>query len=158
MKIGHVGEDCNVDPVNLNGGNVKIKVMHITSKHFNKAQAKEARGNKLLSLKLISSNTIPHIKIICVYLDVESQTDKNTVERVWTKLTNKVELALRRGEGVVFLGDLNRPLQAPTPSHRTKLLLDWERNGLIKILNDRTVPTRPSNREGFCRGPWFGVC
>ena len=56
-KVGYVGKDCNDDPVNLKECNIKNKVVHITSKHFNKAKAREARGNKSLNLKLISSNT-----------------------------------------------------------------------------------------------------
>ena len=30
-KVGHVGKDCIDDPVSLNEGNVKKKVVHITS-------------------------------------------------------------------------------------------------------------------------------
>jgi hypothetical protein len=46
-----------------------------------------------------------------------------------------------RGEGVVVMGDLNRPLQLPKPSFGTKLLTEWEEKGLVHILNDKRIPT-----------------
>ena len=59
-------------------------------------------------------------------------------------------MALSRGEEVIIMGDLNRPLQLPNPSHGTKLLLDWERTGQVKILNNRHVHTRidPATKKG----------
>ena len=60
--------------------------------------------------------------IFGVYLDCEKDIIKT--EHVWSKL-GKVEVALSRGEEVILMGDLNRPLQLPTPSHGTKILLDW---------------------------------
>ena len=63
---------------------------------------------------------------------------------------SKVEVALGRGEGVVLMGDLNRPLQAPRPSIETKFLTDWESEGAIYILNDKNISTRidPHTGEG----------
>ena len=48
------------------------------------------------------------------------------------------------------MGDLNRPLQTPTPSFGTKLLLDWEETGQVKILNNRSIHTRidPCTKKG----------
>ena len=78
------------------------------------------------------------------------EKDVIKTERVWSKLVGKVEVALSRGEEVILMGDLNRPLQLPTPSHGTKLLLDWERTGQVKILNNRHVHTRidPATKKG----------
>ena len=55
------------------------------------------------------------------------------------KLVSKVDVALGRGEGVILMGDLNRPLQSPRPSFGTKLLLDWENIGTVYILNDGRI-------------------
>ena len=59
-------------------------------------------------------------------------------------------MALSRGEEVIIMGDLNRPLQLPNLSHGTKLLLDWERTGQVKILNNEHVHTRidPATKKG----------
>ena len=69
---------------------------------------------------------------------------------MWTKLVGKVETALGRGEEVILIGDFNRPLQAPTPSHGTKLLLEWKKTGQVKILNNKHVHTRidPATKKG----------
>ena len=91
-------------------------------------------------IHLLVKNTVPNTNIIRVYLDCEKDAIKT--ERVWTKLVGKVETALGRGEEVILIGDFNRPLQAPTPSHGTKLLLEWEQTGQVKILNNHKVHTR----------------
>jgi exonuclease III len=94
--------------------------------------------------------TTPNLNIIGCYLDVESRQDNSTVERVWTKLVSKVDIALGRGEGVILMGDLNRPLQSPRPSFGTKLLLDWEELGTMYILNNKDISTRidPFTKKG----------
>ena len=81
---------------------------------------------------------------------MESRQDNCTVERVWTKLVSKVDIALGRGEGVILMGDLNRPLQSPRPSFGTKLLLDWEELGTMYILNNKDISTRidPHTKKG----------
>ena len=79
--------------------------------------------------------TNPNLSIIGCYLDIESRQDKSTIE-------SKVEVALGRREGVVLMGDLNRPLQAPRPIFGTQLLLDWESTGTVFILNKKEIPTR----------------
>ena len=71
-------------------------------------------------IHILIKSTIPNLNIIGCYLDVESRQDNNSIERVWTKLVSKIEVAIGRGEGVVLMGDLNRPLQAPKPSFGTK--------------------------------------
>ena len=62
----------------------------------------------------------------------------------------RIEIALGRGEEVILMGDLNRPLQSPIPSFGTKLLLDWEKTGQVKILNNKHVHTRidPCTKKG----------
>ena len=51
---------------------------------------------------------------------------------------------------MILRGDLNRPLQTPNPSFGTKLLLDWEETGQIKILNNKQIHTRidPCTKKG----------
>ena len=80
------------------------------------------------------------MNIIGAYLDCEKDVIKT--ERVWSKLTGRIEIALGRGEEVILMGDLNRPLQSPIPSFGTKLRLDWEKTGQVKILNNRHVRDR----------------
>ena len=99
-------------------------------------------------IHILIKSTIPNINIIGCYLDVESRQDNNSIERVWTKLVAKIEVAIGRGEGVVLMGDLNRPLQAPKPSYGTKLLNEWEDKGTIHILNNRAISTRIDPHTG----------
>ena len=91
---------------------------------------------------MLIKRTNPNLSVIRCYLDVESRKDNSTIEKVWTKVVSKVETAIGRGEGVVLLGDLNRPLQTPRPSFGKKLLLDWEDTGTVFILNKKEIPTR----------------
>ena len=88
-------------------------------------------------IQLLVTNTIPKLNIIGCYLDGESRSDNMTIERVWSSLTYKVEGALGRGEGVIIMGDMNRPLQTPRPSFGTKLLMEWEESGIVSILNKK---------------------
>ena len=99
---------------------------------------------------LLLKSTVPNVNIIGVYLDCEKDVIKT--ERVWSKLVGKVEVALSRGEEVIIMGDLNRPLQLNTPSHGTKLLLDWERTGQVKIINNKHTD-RFRNQERVNTGP-----
>ena len=64
-------------------------------------------------IHVLVKSTVPNLNIIGCYLDIESRQDNSTIERIWTKLVSKVEVAMGRGEGVVLMGDLNRPLQSP---------------------------------------------
>jgi hypothetical protein len=96
---------------------------------------------ELEMIHILLKNTIPNLNVIGCYLDVESRQNNNTIERVWTKLVSKIEVAIGRGEGVVLMGDLKRPLQAPKPSYGTKLLTEWEAKGSVHILNDKTIST-----------------
>ena len=106
------------------------------------------KDEELEFVYLLLKNTIPNVNIIGAYLDGEKDVIKT--ERVWSKLTGRIEIALSRGEEVILMGDLNRPLQTPTPSFGTKLLLDWEETGQVKILNNRNVHTRidPCTKKG----------
>ena len=99
-------------------------------------------------IHVLVKSTVPNLNIIGCYLDVESRQDNITVERIWTKLVSKVEVAVGRGEGVVLMGDMNRPLQTQKPSFGTKLLMEWEKKGLVHILNDKGIPTRIDPHTG----------
>jgi hypothetical protein len=103
---------------------------------------------ELKIIHLLVKNTVPNTNIIGVCLDCKKDAIKT--EHVWTKLVGKLETALRRGKEVILIGDFNRPLQAPIPSHGTKLLLDWEQTGQVKILNNKNVHTRidPATKKG----------
>ena len=75
------------------------------------------------------------------YLDVD-RSDKDKTSRVWHKLKDKVNQAIAKGESTILLGDLNRPLNNDRPSFGTKLLNDWIEEGYVKLINNRTTPTR----------------
>ena len=62
-------------------------------------------------VQLLLKNTIPNINIIGAYIDCEKDVIKT--ERVWSKLTGRIEIAISRGEEVILMGDLNRPLKSP---------------------------------------------
>ena len=96
---------------------------------------------------LLLKYTIPNINIIGAYLDCEKDIIKT--KRIWSKLTGRIEIALGRGEEVILMGDLNRPLQSSIPTFGTKILLDWEKTGQVKILNNktRTHMNRPMHKE-----------
>ena len=79
--------------------------------------------------------------IFACYLDVE-RSDKDKTSRVWHKLIYKINQAIARGEGTILIGDLNRPLNNDRPSFGTKPLNDWIEKGFVKLLNDRSTPTR----------------
>ena len=99
-------------------------------------------------IHVLVKSTVPNLNIIGCYLDIESRQDNSTIERIWTKLVSKVEVAMGRVDGVVLMGDLNRPLQSPKPSFGTKLLTEWEEKGLVHILNDKGIPTRIDPHTG----------
>ena len=69
-------------------------------------------------MHLLLKNTIPNVNIIGAYLDCEKDVIKT--EHVWSKLTGRIEIALGKGEEVILMGDLNRPLQSPILSFGTK--------------------------------------
>ena len=111
---------------------------------------KEIKSDQFYKDKGIISNLLNSNR----ELDDETFTDLliDTIktELVWSKLVRKVEIALSRGKEVILMGDFNRPLQLPTPSYGTKLLLDWEKTGQVTILNKKHVHTRidPATKKG----------
>ena len=100
-------------------------------------------------IHLINKDTTPQLNIIGIYLDVESRMNAEDIESKWAKLTNKVEEILERGEAVSILGDFNRPLFTTNPSKGTKLLLEYLKEGKMKLLNSN-IPTRtdPVTKKG----------
>ena len=81
------------------------------------------------------------------YVDVESRTTADKVQSHWSKLTNKIEDILSRGEAVSLQGDFNRPLECPRPSMGTKLLREWVKEGKMRLLDDK-IPTRIDPASG----------
>ena len=57
-------------------------------------------------------------------------------------MTDKINQAIAKGEGTILIGNLNRPLNNDRPSFGTKLLNDWIEEGYVKLLNDRSTPTK----------------
>ena len=66
------------------------------------------------------------------YVYTNGGKDVIKTERVWSKLVGRIEITLSRGEEVILMGDLNRPLQTPNPSLESLTpkdsLIIWESN------------------------------
>ena len=105
-------------------------------------------NEELEIVHILLKHTTPNISILGCYLDVESRSDNDKTSRTWQKLVTKIDMAISRGEGVVVMGDLNRPLQKIRPSFGTKLLLQWAESGVVTILNDTKINTRIDPRTG----------
>ena len=95
---------------------------------------------------LMIKDTNPALHIMGVYLDCESRTRVDDIRRIWSKLVDKVESVLVRGEAVALLGDFNRAIDDPELTCGKKLLIEWLQKGNVSLLNDDT-PTRfePNN-------------
>ena len=90
------------------------------------------------------NHTTPALNIVGLYLDVESRTKIDDIDKVFSLLQYKVEEILSRSESCVILGDWNRPeLFTDKDSYASKQLREWIENEEVdlKLLNDST-PTR----------------
>ena len=85
----------------------------------------------------INDTSVP-TNLLGVYLDVESRSNVDAVKEGWFKLLNIAKEVLDRGEALILMGDLNRPLYSEKVSPGTKLLLDWIKEDTMEILNDNT--------------------
>ena len=56
--------------------------------------------------------------------------------------TDKINQAIANEEGTILKGDLNSPLNNDRHSFGTKLLNVWIEEGYIKLLNNRSTPTK----------------
>ena len=61
-----------------------------------------------------------------------------------------IDASLQRGEAVVLIGDLNRPIQCDRKSKGTTMLLDWVGQDKMSLLNFPYVSTRfdPRTKKG----------
>ena len=104
--------------------------MYIANHLSNSIARVPEEDEELEIVHILLKHTTPNISIIGCYLDVESRSDNDKISRTWQKLVTKIDMAISRGEGVVVMGDLNRPLQQTRPSFGTKLLLQWAESGV----------------------------
>ena len=95
-------------------------------------------------------NCVPAMNIIAVYLDVESRSTVDEVDKIFQLYTSKVNEILEKGESVICIGDHNKPLQNEKDSHRTKLLKQWLSDETMNLLNDPSISTRidPASGKG----------
>ena len=93
---------------------------------------------------LIIKNTVPHIHLFGVYLDGEAKLSNEKTEKIWSRLRSLIENAIENQEGIILMGDLNRPISNAQSKmqYGTQLLEDWLKEGLVQLLNDRSIPTR----------------
>ena len=97
------------------------------------------------------NHTTPALNILGLYLDVESRTKIDDLDRVFGLLQYKVENILSHGESCIIIGDWNRPeLFTDKDSYATKQLKEWLENEEtdVKLLNDDT-PTRQNPIGGM---------
>ena len=95
-------------------------------------------------IHLIIKKTVPHIHLFGVYLDGESKLSNEKTEKIWSRLRSLIENAIVNQEGIILMGDLNRPISNAQSKmqYGTQLLEDWLNEGLVQLLNDRSIPTR----------------
>ena len=95
-------------------------------------------------------NCVPAMNIIAVYLDVESRSTVDEVDKIFQLYTSKVNEILEKGESVICIGDHNKPLQNEKDSHGTKLLKQWLSDETMNLLNDPSISTRidPASGKG----------
>ena len=94
--------------------------------------------------------------LIVAYLDVESSCTADTFEKKWHKVTAKVEASLQRGEGVIMMADMNRPLQCKRKSKGTYLLLEWVKLDKMSLLNNHSTSNRYN--PGTNKGSTLDLC
>ena len=90
------------------------------------------------------NHTTPALNVIGLYLDVESRTKVDDLNKIFALLQYKVDEIMSRGESCIILGDWNRPeLFTNKETYATKQLKEWIENDEVdvKLLNDDT-PTR----------------
>ena len=103
---------------------------------------------EIVHLLLKSTNPMTHI--LGVYLDVESRTSVAKVSEAWSSFTRILDDIISKGEAVITIGDMNRPIDKQKPSHGTKLLMDYINTGTVALINNPEIPTRidPSTKAG----------
>ena len=92
----------------------------------------------------------PMTHIVGVYLDVESRTSVTQTAATWNKLTNIFKDILSKGEILLAIGDMNRPIDKSKPSHGTKLLHEFLKESTVEMINNPSEPTRidPATKMG----------
>ena len=90
----------------------------------------------------------PACNIISVYL--ESGMNKEEAEKTHAILQRKVDTCTKNGEDVIIMGDCNAPMNPGTKTNvpAQKIIEEWEKSGKVRILNDKTRPTRvPTQKD-----------
>ena len=84
----------------------------------------------------------PSCNIISVYLS--SGMTKEDAEKTHAILQRKVDICAAKGEDVIIMGDCNAPMNPGTFTKvpAQKIIEEWEKSGKVRILNDKTKPTR----------------
>ena len=93
-------------------------------------------SSEIEMIHLINKDSTPQLNIIGIYLDVESRQSVDELESVWGKLTSKIDSLINKGEAVILIGDMNRPLFSTNMSKGTKLLMEYVQEGTVRILNN----------------------
>ena len=124
---------------------VSIAVKQDLVKHVIRIPHENYEGFEIVHLR-INDVAVP-TNLLGVYQDVESRCKSEMVKQSWAQLMSIANDIIHRGEGLILLGDLNRPLMSENVSQGTKLLVDWLEEGNVKLLNDST-PTRIDPHSG----------
>ena len=112
---------------------------------FDKKKEEEETGAEIIQIQL---DTIPATSIFGVYL--ETSKPKEDKEHAHKMLQKRVDNCIKKGHNVIMMGDFNTPLNDITNQPKnvaTQKLLEWEKTGNIRILNDKETPTRVPGRK-----------
>ena len=91
----------------------------------------------------------PACNIISVYLkpgmDAEEAAETHAI------LHRKVDTCAAKGEDCIIMGDCNAPMNPDTRTKvaAQKIITDWEKSGKVRILNDKSKPTRVPTQENY---------
>ena len=125
-------------------------VTAICSNHLKGKIMRIPHDDTIELVHLLIKNTEPRMHVLGIYLDVEARTATAKILETWTKLNTIINDILAKGEGVLCIGDLNRPISKEKPSYGTKLLHTLLEDQTLELMNNTDIPTRvdPATKMG----------
>ena len=109
------------------------------------APKEEDSGSEVIQLQM---DTIPPTNIFGVYLETGKPDEEK--EYAHQKLQQRVTECKNEGQNVILMGDFNAALNdtAKPFNLAARRILEWEKTGDIRILNNKQIPTRVPYRKG----------
>ena len=112
---------------------------------FDPKKEEEETGAEIMQIQI---DTVPPTSIFGVYLETGKPVEAK--EHAHKMLQKRVEKCTKKGHNVIMMGDFNAPVNDSAMPHNVaaKKILEWEKTGEIKILNNKQIPTRVPPRKG----------